>query len=79
MKAGDHARALDLHQRLLALWNAMVGDKLPACVRAAQEMQGLPASRSRAPMPEASAAQRAAIAAALEGLAGAKAPVRRTG
>jgi 4-hydroxy-tetrahydrodipicolinate synthase len=66
---GDHATALALHKQLLALWNAMVGDNLPACVRFAQTAQGLPATRSRAPMPEASAAQQSAIRAALEGLA----------
>jgi 4-hydroxy-tetrahydrodipicolinate synthase len=67
--AGDHGRALDLHGRLLRLWNAMAGDNLPACVKAAQSLQGCPAGRPRAPMPEASEAQRRAIQAALDGLA----------
>ncbi len=68
VRAGDHGRALDLHGRLLKLWNAMAGDNLPACVKAAQAMQGCPAGGPRAPMPEASAAQRQAIQTALDGL-----------
>jgi 4-hydroxy-tetrahydrodipicolinate synthase len=41
---------------------------LPACTRYAQSLQGLPRTFSRAPMPEASSAQQAAIAKAIEGL-----------
>jgi 4-hydroxy-tetrahydrodipicolinate synthase len=68
VEAGDHARALDLHRRLLALWNAMVGDNLPACTKYAQSLQGVPAGQPRAPMPPASDAQQRAIRAALAGL-----------
>jgi 4-hydroxy-tetrahydrodipicolinate synthase len=68
VKAGDHAKALDLHGRLLPLWNAMVGDNLPACTKYAQSLQGCPAGHPRAPMPPASAAQQEAIRAALRGL-----------
>ncbi len=68
VKAGDHALALELHNKLLAVWNAIVSDNLPACTRHAQILQGLPRTFSRAPMPEASAAQQAAIAKALDGL-----------
>lgn len=68
VQAGDHPRALDLHTRLLALWNAMVGDNLPACTKFAQTLQGCPGGHPRAPMPPASAAQQAAITAALRGL-----------
>jgi len=50
------------------LWNAIVSDNLPACTRYAQSLQGLPTTFSRAPMPEASPAQQAAIRKALEGL-----------
>jgi 4-hydroxy-tetrahydrodipicolinate synthase len=69
VKKGGHKQALDLHQKLLTLWNAIVSDNLPACTRYAQILQGLPKTFSRAPMPEASPAQQAAIAKALEGLA----------
>ena len=65
---GDHRRALDLHGRLLSLWNAVDGDNLPACVKYAQSVQGCPAGRPRAPMPAADAAQQQAIAAALAAL-----------
>jgi 4-hydroxy-tetrahydrodipicolinate synthase len=68
VKANDHKSALDLHQRLLTLWNAIIADNLPACTRYAQILQGMPATYPRAPMPEASIAQRAAIRSALEGL-----------
>lgn len=67
---GDHRLALNLHGRLLALWNAIDGDNLPACVKYAQSLQGCPASLPRAPMPAADAGQRQAIAAALAALDG---------
>ena len=70
VKAGDHARALSLHTRLLALWNAMVGDNLPACTKFAQSLQGCPGGLPRAPMPPANEAQQAAIRTALRGLLG---------
>lgn len=68
VKAGDHARALDLHQKLLVLWNAIVADNLPACTKFAQALQGVPAMLPRQPMPVASPAQQAAIVKALQGL-----------
>ena len=66
--AGDHAGALDLHGRLLALWNAMLGDNLPAAVKAALDSQGIAGGLPRRPMPAASSGQREAIAAALKRL-----------
>jgi 4-hydroxy-tetrahydrodipicolinate synthase len=68
VKAGNHARALELHKQLLVLWNALIADNLPACTRHAQALQGLARTYPRAPMPEASIAQQAAIRAALERL-----------
>jgi 4-hydroxy-tetrahydrodipicolinate synthase len=68
VQAGDHERALDLHRRLLVLWNALVADNLPACTKYAQTLQGVPAGHPRAPMPPASPAQQRAIQAALRGL-----------
>ena len=68
VQAGDHRIALRLHERLLALWNAMLGDNLPACVKAALELQGVPAGLPRAPIPPATPAQRTAIEAALRKL-----------
>jgi len=63
--AGDHDRALGLHRQLLPLWNALEGDNLPANVKTALALQGRPAGQPRRPMPVSSAAQRAAIQAAL--------------
>jgi len=68
VKAGDHPRALALHERLLALWNALYADNLPACVRYAQQLQGVASGVSRAPMPEPSAEQKSRIEAALRPL-----------
>ena len=68
VQSGDHKRALDLHRRLLPLWNVMVGDNLPACTKAAQKFQGCDAGLPRAPMPAATPRQQDAIAAALRGL-----------
>lgn len=65
VKAGDHARALALHERLLGLWNAIYADNLPACVRYAQQLQGVASGVSRAPMPEPSDEQKSRIKEAL--------------
>src|SRR5262245_61836389 len=65
VQGGDHARAHELHRRLLPLWNAMVGDNLPACTKYAQILQGCPGGHPRAPMPPASPVQQRAIRAAL--------------
>ena len=65
---GDHPSALDLHLRLLVLWNAMIDDNLPATVKAALDFQGLAGGLPRRPMPAASNSQRNAIAAALKEL-----------
>ncbi|MGL4285283.1 MAG: dihydrodipicolinate synthase family protein [Phreatobacter sp.] len=68
VRAGDHARAHDLHRKLLVLWNAMIADNLPACTKFAQTLQGVPAMLPRQPMPVASAAQQVAVTKALQGL-----------
>jgi 4-hydroxy-tetrahydrodipicolinate synthase len=69
VKRGDHARALDLHERLLPLWNAVWAPNMPATVKFAQTIQGCPGGYPRAPMAQASAVQQAAIRKALAGLA----------
>ncbi len=68
VQSGDHKRAVDIHRRLLPLWNVMAGDNLPACTKAAQSLQGCEAGLPRAPMPAASPRQQDAIAAALRRL-----------
>jgi 4-hydroxy-tetrahydrodipicolinate synthase len=67
VKAGDHDTARQLHRRLLRLWNAIVGDNLPACVKYAQTLQGCSAFLPRAPMSQPSERQKVAIRQALEG------------
>ena len=66
VQTGDHARALDLHRKLLRLWNAMQGTNLPACTKHAQTLQGCPGRYPRAPMQEATDEQKQGIE---EGLA----------
>ncbi len=68
VQAGDHARALALHERLLRLWNAICDSNLPANVKYCQTVQGCPGGYPRAPMPEPSAARKRDILAALKGL-----------
>ena len=65
VQVGDQATALELHTKLLAIWNAIQGDNLPANVKFAMELQGRPAGQPRAPMPPASVAQQACIRQAL--------------
>jgi 4-hydroxy-tetrahydrodipicolinate synthase len=68
VQAGNHEKALDLHRRLLPLWNAIFADNLPANTKFAQTLQGCPAGAPRAPMPPASPEQQRKIRAALVGL-----------
>lgn len=66
--AGDHARAMDIHSRQLPVWNSMPHPILPACVKYAQTLQGVPGLYSRAPMRDPTDEEKAAIRAALEQL-----------
>ncbi len=69
VKDSDHGAALDLHGKLLRLWNALMPhDNLPAATKYAQALQGVPSGAPRQPMAPASDRQRAAIEAALRGL-----------
>ena len=68
VKAGDHATALDLHEKLLVLWNAIVGDNLPATTKYSQILQGIPAGLPRQPMSMPDEPQQALIRNALMGL-----------
>jgi 4-hydroxy-tetrahydrodipicolinate synthase len=63
---GDHGRALDLHRKLLPLWNALMDDNLPANVKTAMDLQGRAGGRPRAPMPLSSQEQIEAIRSALK-------------
>lgn len=68
VQRGEQATALELHRRLLPLWNAMYDDNLPACTKYAQSLQGCPAGAPRAPMPSPSQNQKRRIRTALEDL-----------
>ncbi|MGV3656156.1 MAG: dihydrodipicolinate synthase family protein [Noviherbaspirillum sp.] len=65
VKRGDHAFALDLHNRLLGLWNAMYADNRVALAKYALALQGAPTGHCLRPTPVASASQQAAIREAL--------------
>ena len=53
VKSANHSEALDLHKRLLNLWNALMPDhNLPASVKYAQHLQGVPSGLPRSPMKE---------------------------
>jgi 4-hydroxy-tetrahydrodipicolinate synthase len=67
VQGGDHKHARTLHEKLLVLWNALLGDNLPANVKCAQTLLGRKAGVPRPPMPASSPAQAAAIRAALQG------------
>jgi 4-hydroxy-tetrahydrodipicolinate synthase len=66
VQRGDHIQALALHKKLLRIWNAIVGDNLPANVKCAMELQGRNGGVPRSPMPPSSPAQREVIRAALK-------------
>lgn len=61
----DHDTALDLHNRLLVIWNAIAGDNLPACVKSLMQLRGRNGGVARAPMTPTTPKQIAAIEAAL--------------
>ena len=66
VEAGNHSRALELHGHLLEFWNACSLENLPACVKFAQSLQGIPESFPRAPMPVANAKAQERIMSALK-------------
>ncbi len=70
--AGDSASALDLHKKLLRLWNAMDAPNLPANVRVAMNVQGREGGVPRPPMPVSNPAQAERIRSAMAAL---RAPV----
>ena len=68
VRAGRREEAMRLHRQILEVWIALKGPNLPAKVKAAQALQGLHSGHARAPMAAASAAERALIAKAIDGL-----------
>ncbi len=65
VQSGDRTKALDLHQKLLIIWNAIEGNNLPANVKCAMEIQGRKAGQPRSPMVASSEKQKIAIREAL--------------
>jgi 4-hydroxy-tetrahydrodipicolinate synthase len=68
VKAGDHAKGLEIHKRLFTFWNAVPHDNQPACVKYSLGLQGCPTGLPRRPMPYPTAAEQAVIAPALKAL-----------
>jgi 4-hydroxy-tetrahydrodipicolinate synthase len=66
VKAGDHAAALELHEKLLPIWNAINHDNLPANVKYCLELQGRKGGIPRPPMPRTSTEQEGPIREALK-------------
>jgi 4-hydroxy-tetrahydrodipicolinate synthase len=66
VQAGDHVKALEMHKSMLAFWNAVIGDNLPANLKTTITLQGCDAGLPRAPMPPTSEAQKARIKSALD-------------
>ncbi|MAM58518.1 MAG: dihydrodipicolinate synthase family protein [Salinicola sp.] len=66
VKAGDHKLAREVHEALLAFWNTIFADNLPANVKYVLSKQGVQTGRPRMPMPPTSAEQAAAIDAELD-------------
>lgn len=66
--AQDWETALDLHQRLMPVWDAVGVDNMPSLVKYAQHLQGVEAGLARRPTSPATDAQKADVRAALEGL-----------
>ncbi|CDZ73563.1 Hypothetical protein, partial CDS, partial [Neorhizobium galegae bv. orientalis] len=53
---------------LLTFWNALICDDLPACIKYAQSLQGVPLALPRAPMRMPDEARKRRIADAFAGL-----------
>lgn len=65
VQQGDDATAMDLHKKLLRLWNAIDAPNLPANVRTSMQALGRPGGAPRPPMPASSPEQQLRIGAAL--------------
>lgn len=68
VKARDWATALDLHERLMPVWDAIGLDNMPSLVKYAQQLQGLEAGCAKRPTSPASEEQKQQVRSALQGL-----------
>lgn len=71
VQQGDHKRALQLHYRLLKVWNAISGDNRLAVTKHALSLQGVPVGNPRAPLTPASELQKRRVRDELSQLLGA--------
>lgn len=65
VQKGDHAYALNLHNRLLPLWNAIYADNRVALAKYTLSLQGVPTGHTLRPIPSATEQQQEAIRKAL--------------
>ncbi|WP_278468851.1 dihydrodipicolinate synthase family protein [Gimesia maris] len=65
VQAGNHKKGLELHEKLLPIWNAIFDDNLPANTRYCMELQGREGGIPRPPMPVTSIDQKGPIREAL--------------
>lgn len=68
VKAQHWARALDLHERLMPLWDAIGVDNMPSLVKYAQQLQGLEVGCAKRPTSPANDEQKLQVRTALLGL-----------
>lgn len=68
VKEGNHVDALALHAGMLNFWNALITDNLPANIKYAQSLQGVPFALPRAPMQAPDEARKALISTALKAI-----------
>jgi 4-hydroxy-tetrahydrodipicolinate synthase len=66
VQEGDHIRARAVHEKLLTIWNALVGSCLPASVKLALRLQGRAGGRPRLPFQPPGPQVEARIRAALQ-------------
>ena len=66
VQAEEHARALELHNKLLKIWMAIEGPNMCAKIKTSLELQGRALSASRMPMTPTSPDERVVIQEALE-------------
>ena len=66
VQAGDHDKGLELHKKILPIWNAIWDANLPANTRYAMQLQGRDGGVPRPPMPSSSKEQQDRIRAAVE-------------
>jgi len=61
VQAGDHKKALQIHEAMLRFWNSINADNLPANIKTSLALQGVPTGMPRMPMPPSSPEQLANI------------------